>query len=95
MLAMFASIKVKPGTADTFEKLLGQLAIPTRQEPGTHLYVYGRAAEPDTFMMLERYDDKDALKAHYGSPHFKEYGPQLAACIDGEPKSWRFTEVAS
>ena len=86
-IEMFATLKTKPGKADTFERLLSELAVPTRAEPGTKLYVFGRAPEPDTFVMMERYDDKNALKAHYSSAHFQRLAPQLAECLDGEPSS--------
>jgi len=32
------------------------------------------ALGPDTFMVVEKYQDLDALKAHAGSPHMAAYG---------------------
>ena len=93
MFALFATLKVKPGKVDTVAKLLADLAVPTRAEPGTKLYVFGRGAEADTFLMMERYDSKEALKAHFASPHFQAIGPKLSECLEGEPTSVRFTEI--
>jgi quinol monooxygenase YgiN len=95
MYAMFATLKVKAGHADEFERLLSELAVPTRAEQGTKLYVFGRSTEPDTFLMMERYDDKNALKAHYSSAHFQRLAPKLALCLDGEPSAIRFTEIGT
>lgn len=94
MYAVFATLKTKPGMAETFAGLLAELAIATRTEPGSRLYVFGRAPEPDTFFMMERYESKEAFKAHFQTPHYMAIGPKLAACLEeGERRSARFTEI--
>lgn len=93
MYAVFATLKAHPGQAETVLQLLRDLAAPTRAEPGCQLYVFGPGPDADTVVMMERYIDKDALKSHFASAHFKALGPQLMACLDGEPRSVRFAEV--
>jgi quinol monooxygenase YgiN len=94
MYAIFATLKTKPGMAETFAGLLGELAVSTRTEPGSRLYVFGRAAEPDTFLIMERYESKEAFKAHFTTPHYMALSPKLAECLDsGKRRSVRFTEI--
>ena len=57
------------------------------QETGTLTYiVLEDAADPDAIFVFELYADSDALGAHGGSEWFKEFGPKLAAFIDGKPE---------
>ena len=93
MLAIFATLRVKPGKSDALEKLLKEMAGPTRAEPGTRLYVFGPGREPNTYLMMERYDDKDAMKAHFASPHFQEMSPKVFECLEGPPEVIRFNEI--
>jgi quinol monooxygenase YgiN len=93
MLALHATLKIKPGRIDEFLRLLGELAVATRAEPGNRLYVFGRGPAPDTVVMLERYLDRDALKAHFASAHFQAAGQRLADCFAEPPQSVRFDEV--
>jgi quinol monooxygenase YgiN len=93
VLGLFATLAIRPGQLDNALAMLAELAPPTRDEPGCHLYVFGPGRQPDTIAMMERYDDKDALKAHFASPHFAAIGARLNELLDGEPTSTRFTEV--
>ena len=73
MYAIIARFKVKPGHVDEVISLLGQAAIPSRQEPGCHLYVANQdLADPNVIVMYEQYDDEAAFQAHVDSPHCKE-----------------------
>ena len=92
MLNVSAVLTVKPGQLDAALDLLREMAGPTREEPGVHLYVFGTTREPDQIAMMERYTDKDALKAHFASPTFTTIGPKLAELLIGDPVSTRFTE---
>jgi quinol monooxygenase YgiN len=44
--------------------------------------------------MMERYESKEAFKAHFQTPHYMAIGPKLAECLEeGERRSARFTEI--
>jgi len=92
MLNVSALLTVKPGKFEAAMEYLRELAGPTRAEPGVHLYVFGPTREPDQIAMMERYTDKDALKAHFASETFTTIGPKLAELLVGDPVSTRFTE---
>jgi quinol monooxygenase YgiN len=75
MIVLIATYRGRPGTGDTIEPLLAELAAATRTEPGCLLYLVNRSTTaPDTFVLYEHYDDEEALAAHRESPHFQRIG---------------------
>ena len=73
--AIFVTIKVKPGTADTFRRLIVKNAQAARsREPDCHAFFVGTAEnDPERFHFFEVYTDKASLEAHRQQPHFLEY----------------------
>jgi quinol monooxygenase YgiN len=73
MYAIIARFKVKQGHIDQVISLLGQAAVPSRQEPGCHLYVANQdLADPNSIVMYEQYGDEAAFQTHLDSPHCRE-----------------------
>ena len=93
MLALSVTLKARPGNAGAVVDLLPDLAACTRAEPGCHLYVVGPGPDDDTVVMLERYADKDAFRAHATSPHIATYGPRLNALLESPPQPVFFDEI--
>ena len=73
--AIFVTIKVKPGTADKFRKLIVRNAQAARKnEPDCHAFFVSTAEnDPECFHFFEVYTNKAALDAHRQYPHFLEY----------------------
>ena len=92
MLALSVTLKAKPGKAGAVIDLLRELAACTRAEPGCHFYVVGPGPDADTVVMLERYADKDAFRAHATSPHIATFGPRLNAVLECPPQPVFFVE---
>lgn len=87
MLAVIATLEVKEGMESEFEAVMKELAAKvTANEPGCSLYALYRAKAPRTYVMLERYADKDALAAHSQSDHFRGAMGRLMGCLGGAPK---------
>ncbi len=94
MLAIIATIKIKPGLEKEFEAEAQALAAKVRaSEPGCVLYTLCRAAVPQTYVMLERYVDQAALDFHRGTEHYKGVGPKIARYLDGRVDVQVLTEV--
>ena len=94
MIAVVATIKTKPGQGAEFEAVARELAAKVNaEEPGCKLYQLCKAAEPDTYVFMERYADEEATKAHRASEHFKTYGRQMGEFMDGAPIVLRMNEV--
>jgi quinol monooxygenase YgiN len=68
---VIARYRARAGEEDRVEAALGQMAGPTRAEPGNLDYqVFRDPAEPAVFMLFERYTGADAFEAHRESAHF-------------------------
>ena len=88
MLAIVSRVTIRPGREEEFAAILRQVAEQSLAlEPGCHSYQGLRqSAESNRFIVIEQYDDRDALNAHRASPHFCEAMAGLANLVDGEPE---------
>jgi quinol monooxygenase YgiN len=94
MMAIVATIKVKPGMAGEFEaeaKLL--VAKVNAGEPGCKLYTLCRSQTPNTYVMLERYVDQAAIDFHRSTSHYQEAGAKIGKYMDGRVDVQIMTEV--
>ena len=86
-IGVIATLKVQSGKGQEFEKVFGELAGQVRaNEPGNKLYqVFKSRKEPDTYVVMEIYQDQAALDAHGKSDHFRAAGPKLGPTLAGRP----------
>ncbi len=93
--SIVATIKVKAGHAAPFEAIARKLvAAVNANEPGCMLYTLNRGEDPVTFVFMERYKDEDAVKAHRATEHYRSFGKEMGAHMDGAPEILRMQEVA-
>ena len=83
MIHVIAVITAKPGQRDTVLSHFRANVPAVRAERGC--IEYGAAVDadpalpvqtkwgPDTFLVIEKWESMDALKAHAAAPHMKEY----------------------
>ena len=94
MLAIVATLKVKPGMEQQFEAVAKQLVAEVNaKEPGCKLYTLCRGEQPQTYVFLERYVDAAATEHHRSTPYFKELGRRMGAFIEGRPDILRLAEI--
>ena len=94
MLAVIATIKVKPGVEKDFEAVAKELVAKVNaNEPGCKLYQLCRSEAPHTYVFMERYVDQAAVEAHRGTDYFKELGRKMGPFMEGRPEIQRLTEV--
>jgi len=80
---VIATLIAKPGQQDTLEQLLRGLLEPTRAEAGCQQYdLHQDLQHPETFYMLERWNDDAALDAHDQSAHIQNFRTQAADVIE-------------
>jgi quinol monooxygenase YgiN len=73
VFAVIARFKVKPGHVDEVIALLNQAAVPSREEPGCHLYIANRSLDdPELIVMYEQYASPEAFQRHLESDHTRE-----------------------
>ena len=94
MLAVIATIKVKPGQEKDFEAVAKELVAKVNaNEPGCKLYTLCRGEAADTYVFMERYADQAAVEAHRATDYFKDLGRKMGAFMNGRPEVLRLTEV--
>lgn len=94
MLAVIATMKVKPGTEHDFEAVAKDLVAKVNaNEPGCKLYTLCRGEAPRSYVFMERYVDQAAADRHRGTDYFKELGRKMGNFIDGRPDIQRMTEL--
>ena len=77
MIILHVTYTTKPGEAENFIAAIESAEIDktTRAEQGCLQYDYFYAAQKaDQILLVERWGDEDALKAHTCAPHFKQLG---------------------
>ncbi|MCZ6616645.1 MAG: putative quinol monooxygenase [Gammaproteobacteria bacterium] len=93
MLAVIAKLNVAEGKDEAFEEVMLNLAAQVREkEPGNQLYTLCKDEEGN-YIVLELYDDADALAAHGSSEHFKAAGGGFKGLMAGPPEIQRLQVV--
>jgi quinol monooxygenase YgiN len=86
-IGVIATIKVQDGKDKDFEAVFRDLSKAVRaNEPGNKLYsVFRSRKDADTYVVMEVYENEDALKAHGKSDHFRAAGPRIGPTLAGPP----------
>ena len=91
MIHVLAIITTKPGQRDTVLQAFRANVPAVRAERGCIEYGAAIDAEglgsiqtkvgPDTFVVVEKWESVDALKAHAAAPHMKAYGAKTKEMV--------------
>ena len=88
MIHVVAIITAKPGQRDAVLQAFRANMPAVHAEHGCIEYApavdapgTGAAFGPDTFVVIEKWEDLDALKAHAASPHMASYGAKTREMI--------------
>jgi quinol monooxygenase YgiN len=87
--AYFIKFKVKPGKNADFEKAISEMMAGVRQrEPGNvYCDLLHLPQDLQTYVIIERYKDGAASKAHAESEHIKKLGAALQnGLLEGPPE---------
>ena len=83
MLHVVATFSVQKEHTDTFLKLTGELVRETVKEAGCIAYeLVQDVQEKNCFIMLEKWESKEALDLHSNSAHFQRIIPQIDQLTD-------------
>ncbi|WP_413098138.1 putative quinol monooxygenase [Streptomyces sp. Inha503] len=78
-VTVIARFTPAPDRAPQLRALLEGMIDPTRSEPGCRSYdLYTTESAAPDFVLLERYQDSAALKAHRTTAHYTAYRAQLS-----------------
>ena len=86
-IGIVATLKIKPDQVDHFEtNFLKLAAVVLAEESGCRFYALHRSrSEPNTYKVLEQYEDAEAFAKHGKYPAFKEANIPLKDCIAEPP----------
>ncbi|MFK7914024.1 MAG: putative quinol monooxygenase [Pseudomonadales bacterium] len=85
MIGVIARLNVAEGKDAEFEKAMLALAAQVRaNEPGNHLYSLCKDDEGN-YVVMELYENEEALAAHGQSEHFKASGASFKGLMAGAP----------
>ena len=71
-VALIVRYQAMAGKGDEVAALIAQHTAATRAEPGCRDFMALRVIEdPDSFVLYERYESREAFEAHLASPHYE------------------------
>lgn len=86
MIFIVVKFPVKPEYADTWLEKVASFTQDTRNEPGNLWYEWSRSVEdPNTFVLVEAFEDGDAPAEHVGSAHFQRATQELPQYLTRTP----------
>lgn len=97
MIVVNATIKATPDTIEAMREAIATMETASRAEPGCHDYTFSvELNDPSVMRITEKWDDMDALGAHFGMPHMADFQAAMAANPPEsvEAKFYEVTEVA-
>lgn len=63
-------------------------------EPGCTIFQYVRdPADPNTFVVIEQYEDQTALDFHRGAKYLGDFIPHMMKCLDAPPQLTQYQDV--
>ena len=93
MIHVIATVEIAPGTREKFLAEFRKIIPEVRAEAGCIEYGPAVDAEnalafqtrvgPDTFLVVEKWESMDALKAHAAAPHMAAYAAKVKDSIAG------------
>ena len=85
MTVFFATLKVKPGKEQQFERLQRELSSLTHDsEPDTVVYDVIRSRDqPGRYAVYARFKDEAAFQHHQITPFHDRLVPPIVDCLDG------------
>src|SRR5919112_709280 len=91
MIILHATIQIKPGRREEAIPFFLQMEQATQQEEGCLEYKFVSTLEnPDTFMVVERWEDQAALERHFASAHMALFREQRADLVTGNSVLLRY-----
>jgi quinol monooxygenase YgiN len=86
-IGLIAKLQILPGKNKAFESTFEELAkIVNKTEDGCLLYVLHKSRDnAQSYVVLEQYNDENALKAHSKTDHYREFTGKASAFLAGAP----------
>ena len=77
------SVTVMEGKENEFESLFRELTVKVREhDKECNYYDLYKSEQPRTYLVMEQYENKDALQKHQKSDHWKYYFPKIRELLE-------------
>ncbi len=77
MIAVLGSFRFPPEAVERARPVMRAVIAATLAEPGCRAYSYAEEiVEPGLFRVMELWDSREALSAHFETPHMREWTEQ-------------------
>ena len=96
--AYYIKFKVKPGKNVDFEKAISEMMVGVHEKEPGNVYcdLLHLPQDPQTYVIIERYKDVEASRAHVESEYIKKLGAALKnGLLDGPPELQELVFVRS
>ena len=94
MVVVVARVRVRAGRHEEFIRAAREVARPTREEPGCHVYrIHQDIEDPDAFVFVEEWSAQADLDRHFETPHVKRFVAALPDLLSA-PAELKIHEVA-
>jgi quinol monooxygenase YgiN len=95
MIVVAATLKAVEGKGDALEQEFKKLAPKVLKDPGTIAYALHRSVDdPNKFFVYEKYQDRDALKMHSQTQHFKDFSRAIGPLLSGRAEISLYNEIS-
>src|SRR5687768_15858146 len=80
MILVLGTVKLAPDKLAGAREGMAKMVTASRAEPGCIAYAYAQdVLDPETIHIVEKWRDRDALKAHFATPHMAEWRGVMGA----------------
>jgi len=87
MIFIVVKHPVRPGFTNEWPDLVSEFTVATRAEPGNISFDWYRSADdPNEWVLIEAFRDREAGKAHVESAHFQAAIAKLSKWLAGVPE---------
>lgn len=94
MIVVTVEIKVQPGKEKDYEAIgLEAARLVESEEPGNLFFAVHRTDDPSTYMIVARFKDAAALKAHEDGAHLADTRARFADVIAAPPSRSRYEQI--
>ena len=80
MILVLGTVQLEPDKLGAARPAMRTMVEASRAEPGCIAYAYAQdVLDPETIHVVEKWRDRDALKAHFATPHMAEWRGVMGA----------------
>jgi quinol monooxygenase YgiN len=95
MIVLVANLKANEGKGDAVAEEFSKLVPQILKDPGTAGYLVCRVAnDPNKFIVVEQYENREALQAHGQTEHFKAFNVATRGMFAGRAEIQLCNKVA-